>query len=161
MVRKERSLTLEEALHVVNTVLDHARAKGHRGIAVVITDKGGEILASARMTGLSPRVYKAAHRKSYTAAVFERDTASMVAFWNRQQARGNRGPTDWNDPMLTTLAGGYVICHGNRGGPFGSFDVIGGVGVAGGSRGDYSDDAIAEMAVQALGEGFRHRRDWG
>ncbi len=147
MVRKERSLTLEEALHVVNTVLDHAKAKGHRGIAVVVTDKGGEILASARMTGLSPRVYKAAHRKSYTAAVFERDTASMVAFWNRQQERGNRGPADWNDPMLTTLAGGYTVTHDG--------EPVGGIGVAGGDS-QISDQEWAGIALGALGEGFGH-----
>ena len=40
-------------------------------------------------------------------------------------------------------------------------DVIGGLGVAGGDEsGELSDVAIAEVAINALGDGFRHRRGW-
>ncbi len=153
-------LSLAEAQSMVDAVLQYVRAGGHRGIAVVVVDKRGRIITGARTDGMAPRYWDAAHRKAYTAAVFERDTAGVIDFWAAQEKQGHRGPHDWNDPMLTTLPGGYVICHGHRGGPFGGFDVVGGVGVAGGSRGDYSDDAIAEVAVQALGEGFRHRHGW-
>ena len=38
-------------------------------------------------------------------------------------------------------------------------DVVGGVGVAGGNQ-QFSDEAFAELAIEALGEGFRHRVDW-
>jgi len=44
-----------------------------------------------------------------------------------------------------------VVCHGK--------DVVGGIGVAGGNQ-HISDEAFAELAVEALGEGFRHRVDW-
>ena len=154
-------LSLEDAQTMVNAAVEYTKAGRQRGVAVVVVDKTGRIIAGARMNGLAPRYFDAAHRKAYTAAAFERDTAGVIDFWAAQEKEGHRGPHDWNDPMATTLPGGYVVCHGERGGPFGSFDVVGGVGVAGGgASGEFSDEAIAEVAVQALGEGFRHRRGW-
>jgi len=102
---EERRLSLEEADRVIATAFDASRAAGPRGIAVVVTDKYGEIIAGARMDGLAPRYFKAAHRKSYTAAVFERDTADVMHFWQRQESLGHRGPSDWNDSMFHDAAG--------------------------------------------------------
>jgi uncharacterized protein GlcG (DUF336 family) len=39
------------------------------------------------------------------------------------------------------------------------WDVVGGVGVAGDDD-ETHENGVAEVAIQALGEGFRHRRDW-
>jgi glc operon protein GlcG len=154
-------LSLEEAQAMVQAVVEYVKAGRHRGVAVVVVDKTGRIIASARMDGMAARYIDAAHRKAYTSAVFERDTAGVIDFWTAQEKQGHRGPHDWNDPMATTLPGGYVVCHGHQGGPFGSFDVIGGVGVAGGGEsGEFSDDAIAEVAIGSLGPEFRHRRGW-
>ena len=154
-------LALDDAQKMVNAAVDYVKAGGHRGIAVAVVDKTGRIISGARMDGMAPRYFDAAHRKAYTAAVFERDTAGVIDFWAAQEKHGHRGPHDWNDPMATTLPGGYVVCHGHQGGPFGGMDVIGGVGVAGGEgSGTFSDDAIAEVAIAALGAGFRHRRGW-
>lgn len=150
MVLRQRTLSMEEALNVVTTVVSHAKAHHHRGVAVVVTDKGGEIIAEARMTGLAPRVLKAAQRKCYSAAVFERDTSGLMKFWARQEERGHRGPHDWNDPMLTTLPGGYVVRYGD--------EVVGAIGVAGGG-GAISDWEFADVAFGALGEGFSHREE--
>jgi uncharacterized protein GlcG (DUF336 family) len=147
---RQKTLGLEEALSVVNTVVSHAKAQNHRGVAVVVTDKFGEILASARMTGLAPRALKAAHRKCYSAAVFERDTSALMDFWTRQEARGHRGPHDWNDPMLTTLPGGHVVMQGD--------EVVGAIAVAGGD-GQIGDWEFAGIAFQALGDGFSHRQE--
>jgi uncharacterized protein GlcG (DUF336 family) len=145
---KQRTLSLDEALAVVNGVIGHAKANNHRGVAVVVTDKYGEILASARMSGLSARVLKAAHRKCYTAAVMERDTSMMAEFLTRQESRGHRALHDWNDPMLTTLPGGYTVVQGDH--------VVGAVAVAGGDQ-QISDWQFADIAFSALGEGFTHR----
>jgi uncharacterized protein GlcG (DUF336 family) len=154
-------LSLEDAQKMVSAAVDYVKRGGYRGVAVVVVDKTGRIIAGARMDGLAARYWDAAHRKAYTGAAFERDTAGVIDFWAAQEKQGHRGPHDWNDPMATTLPGGYVVCHGQRGGPFGSLDVVGGVGVAGGGEsGDYSDEAIAEVAIKALGDGFRHRRGW-
>jgi uncharacterized protein GlcG (DUF336 family) len=96
------------------------------------------------------RYFRAAHRKAYTAAVMERDTSAVMEFWNGQQAAGMRGPSDWNDPMLTSLHGG--ICVTYKG------EIVGGIGAAGGSGGEAnspsSDWGIAEAGLAALGEGY-------
>ena len=147
----QKRLDLGEALHVVNAVVNHAKQANHRGIAVVVVDKGGEIIASARMDGMHPRHIKAAHRKAYTGAAFERDTSGVIQFWKMQEERGHRGPSDWNDSMLTTLPGGYVVVQGK--------DVVGGIGVSGGNQ-EVSDEEFAEIAIKALGDGFRHREGW-
>lgn len=146
-----KTLSLEEAMRVVNTVIDAAKEADHKGIAVCVVDKTGAVIASARMDGKAARFWKAAERKAYTAAVFERDTSGVIKFWDMQAKSGHRGPSDWNDPMLTTLPGGLCVCHGA--------DVVGGIGVAGGNA-QISDWAFAEIAIGALGEGFRHREDW-
>lgn len=147
----QKTLSLEQALDVVNTAIQAAKDADHRGIAVCVVDKASEIIASARMNGLHPRYAKAAHRKAYTAAVFERDTNGVIKFWDQQAKQGHRGPADWNDPMLSTLPGGIVVCRGQ--------DVVGGIGCAGGNQ-QISDWEFADIALGALGEGYRHRIDW-
>ena len=118
-----KTLGLEEAQRVIDAVIAYAREIDHPGIAVCVVDKGGEIIALARMDGKAARFTRAAHRKAYTGAIFERDTKGVIKFWDGQAKQGHRGPTDWNDTMITTLPGGYVVCHGK--------DVVGGVGELG------------------------------
>ena len=146
-----KTLSLEDAQRAVDAVIKAAKEANHQGMAVCVVDKAGEIIALARMDGKAARFWKVAHRKAYTGAIFERDTSGVIKFWDQQAKKGHRGPSDWNDTMITTLPGGYVVCHGK--------DVVGGVGVAGGNA-QISDEDFAEIAVQALGEGFRHREDW-
>ncbi len=146
-----KTLSLGEAQHMIETVLKAAREANHRGIAACVVDKAGDLIATARMDGLAARFGKAAHRKAYTSAIFERDTAGVIKFWNGQQEHGHRGFTDWNDSMLTTLPGGFCVLHGKL--------VVGGFGVAGGNT-QIDDVAFAEMGIKALGDGFRHRIDW-
>jgi uncharacterized protein GlcG (DUF336 family) len=152
------TLGLEEALQAVTAAIRAAENVGSRaprtwpGIAVTVVDKEGELVAGARMDGMAPRFFKAAHRKAYTAAVMERDTAGVMDFWNRQEAAGHRGPHDWNDPMLTTLPGGYVVKHGTK--------IVGAIGVSGGSSGEYDDEYFADIAMKALGDDFRHTLTW-
>ena len=144
----QRSLGLDDALRVINTVVDDAKKKSWR-IAVVVVDRTGELIACARMDGRAARFIKAAHRKAYTAAVFEMDTRGVVNFWKRQEAEGHRGPADWNDPMLTTLPGGLCVVHEGK--------VVGAVAVAGGGGGAGTTDwEFAEVAFRALGPGFTH-----
>ncbi len=144
----QRSLGLDDAQRVIDAVIADAKAKGRR-IAVAVVDRSGELIACARMDGRAPRFIKAAHRKAYSAAVFEMDTSGIVKFWNRQEAEGHRGPADWNDPMLTTLAGGICVVHDGK--------VVGAVAVAGGGGSEGTTDwDFAEVAFRALGPGFTH-----
>jgi uncharacterized protein GlcG (DUF336 family) len=151
---EKTTLGLDEGLCVVEAVIAAARSAPDRtwpGVSVAVVDKEGELVAGARMDGMAARFWRAAHRKAYTAAVMERDTAGVMEFWNRQQSQGHRGPHDWNDPMLTTLPGGYVVRYGTK--------IVGGIGISGGS-GKHDDDHFAEIAVVALGAGFRHTCGW-
>ncbi len=144
----QHSLGLDDAHRVITAVIEDARKKNRR-IAVVVVDRTGEIIASARMDGRAARFIKAAHRKAYTAAVFEMDTSGVIKFWNRQEQEGHRGPHDWNDPMITTLAGGVCVVHEGK--------VVGAIGVSGGGGDPGARDwDFAEVAFQALGPGFIH-----
>lgn len=144
----QRSLGLEDGLRVVNTVIEYAKAHNWR-VAVVVLDNRGEHIASARMDGRHPRFYKAAYRKAYSAATFEMDTDGIIKFWDRQAEHGHRGPSDWNDPMLSTLPGGVCVVHDGK--------VVGAVAVAGGgSDPGVGDWDFAEVAFKALGPGFTH-----
>lgn len=144
------SLGLDEAQRVIDAIVAFVRQASYRGVAVVVVDKGGDVIAAVRTDGMAGRYFKSAHRKAYTAAVFERDTAAVRQFWHEQQSRGHQGPADWNDSMLTTLPGGLDVVRGQ--------ESVGGIGVAGGGiSGDFSDEALALRGLAALGEGFRHR----
>ena len=150
-----KTLGLAEATRVIEATSAAALAVTTRtwpGVAIVVVDKFGQIIAAARMDGMAARFLHAAHRKAYTAAVMERDTSGVIEFWNHQEQEGHRGPHDWNDSMLTTLPGGFVVRHGRS--------IVGGIGVSGGTVSPYSDNDFAEIALAALGEGFRHTPDW-
>jgi uncharacterized protein GlcG (DUF336 family) len=145
-----KTLSLQEALKVVNAAVDYATAKEHTGIAVVVVDKNAEIIAAAKMDNRSSRYFKAALRKAYSAAVFERDTSAIVEFHAQMEGQGYRGPSDWNDSMLTTLPGGYVVMEGD--------EVLGAIAVAGGGGSPETTDwAIADVAFAALGDKYHHK----
>jgi uncharacterized protein GlcG (DUF336 family) len=146
---KLKTLSLDDALRVINTVVNHAKEHDHVGVAVVIMDKNAEIIAAAKMDNRSSRYFKAALRKCYSAAVFERDTSQVVELHQRLDAENHRGPMEWNDTMLTTLPGGYVVCDEED-------NVLGAVSVAGGG-GKISDWEFADIAFAALGPGYHHR----
>jgi uncharacterized protein GlcG (DUF336 family) len=152
-------LGLEEGQKMIEAAMKYTKANDLPPMAIVVADKAGKIIASARMNGASPRYIDAAHRKAYTAAIFERDTLGLIEFWGNQERQGHRGPHDWNDRMFTSLPGGLVVCHGQRGGNLGTWDVVGGIGVAGDDEKAH-EGAVASAGLEALGEGFRHRGDW-
>jgi glc operon protein GlcG len=147
----QRSLSLEEAQRAISAVVEYARHKSWH-ICVVVVDRTGELIACARMDGRSARFLKAAHRKAYTAAVFEMDTNGVMKFWKRQEDEGHRGPHDWNDSMMTTLPGGLCVVYEGK--------VVGAIAVSGGGAtgagGGTSDWDFAEVAFRALGDGFTH-----
>lgn len=146
----QRSLDFEDGMRVINAVTQAAKEKNWR-VAVVVVDRVGEIVAAVRMDGRAARFFKAAHRKAYSAAVFEMDTDGIIKFWDRQGKEGHRGPSDWNDSMLTTLPGGLCVVHDGK--VVGAVAVAGGGGPPGNGTGDWD---FAEIAFKALGPGFTH-----
>jgi uncharacterized protein GlcG (DUF336 family) len=151
-VIEQKTLGLSEAQTVIDAVMAECKRVGHPALAICVVDKQAELIAFVRMDGRSQRFGKAAHRKAYSAAVFERDTEGIITFWARQEAEGHRGPNDWGDPMLTTLPGGYVVRYNG--------EIVGALSVAGGASGDAdtppSDRYFAEIGVRSLGDGYTH-----
>src|SRR5690242_12249096 len=101
-----RTLSLAQAMAIIKKAVDYATEKDHIGIACVVMNRDAEVIASAKMDNRSSRFYKAAYRKAYSAAVFERDTSAIVDFHEASMQHGHRGPREWNDTMLTTLPAG-------------------------------------------------------
>src|SRR5918992_56020 len=110
MTIEYRVLSLDEAQRMIEAAMAYVRTEGLPPMAIVVVDKAGKMIAGARMDGVAARYVDAAHRKAYSAAVFERDTAGIIDFWDNQARQGHKGPADWNDPMVTTLPGGFVVC---------------------------------------------------
>ncbi len=147
---KQRTLSLQQALQIIGAAVDYATAQDHVGIACVVMNKDAEVIASGKMDNRSSRFYKAAYRKAYSAAVFERDTSAIVDLHEASMQEGHRGPREWNDTMLTTLPAGYVIMQGD--------EVLGSMAVSGGGGSpETSDLAIADIAFAALGDAYHHK----
>jgi uncharacterized protein GlcG (DUF336 family) len=151
MPRDYNNLSMEEAQSLVTAAIEHVRREGLPPMAVVVVDRAGQILSASRMNGVHPRYIKAAHRKAYTGAIFERSGPGVNEMWSRQETEGHKGPSDWNDSMLTTLPGGLAILDGEGQ----RAQVVGGIGVAGDE--DTDEAAIAEVAVKSLGSAFGYR----
>jgi uncharacterized protein GlcG (DUF336 family) len=151
MPRDYHTLSLAEAHKLIETAIAHVEAQGLPPMAIVVVDRAGQVIASSRMDGLHPRYVKAAHRKAYTGAIFERSPRGMNDMWTRQEGEGHRGPSDWNDSMLTTMPGGFCILNDDGG----RAEVVGGIGVAGTDQPD--EVTVAEAALKALGEHFSFR----
>ena len=116
---------------MIAAAVDYIKANNLPPMCLWVCDKAGVTVASMRMDGTAARYVHAAHRKAYSSAVFERDTAGIIDFWEGQAKSGHQREADWNDPMVTTLPGGYCVCNGRRGGNLQMWDVIGGFGSAG------------------------------
>jgi uncharacterized protein GlcG (DUF336 family) len=149
MLRRKK-LTLDEAMAVISAVFAHAKAHDRPGVACVVVDGNGDVVAGATMDGRAARVYKSALRKAYSSAKFEHDTSWILELHGQMESKGYGGPYDWDDPVFTTLAGGFVVVDEEE-------NVLGGIGVGGGSGGDFSDLAFAKIGLAALGQSYHHR----
>jgi uncharacterized protein GlcG (DUF336 family) len=153
-VLRHKTLTLDEAMRVITAVVAHAKKIEHIGVCCCVVDKQGELIAGVKMDNRVPRFFKAAHRKAYSAAKFERDTSAVIDLHRTSEATGRYGPYDWDDPMLTSLPGGYVVVDAEE-------NVLGAISVAGGTGGEGSDWAFIKIGFAALGEGYHHRPGLG
>ena len=151
MPRDYNTLDLEEAEQLVRTAVEHIKSQGLPPMAVVVVDRAGQIISGSRMNGVHPRYFLAAHRKAYTGAIFERSPSGMNQWWTRQECEGHKGPSDWNDSMLTTLPGGLCVLNDSSG----KVEVVGGIGIAGDEETD--EEGIAAAAIKALGGNFSYR----
>lgn len=127
------SLTLTKAQHVLTRALEAARAQGVE-VAVVVVDRAGRPVVSARTDGTGFMSMAAAERKAATAANFGQPTQVMADFASKDALIAG---ALHNAPDVLILPGGMPIP--------GDDTHVGAVGIAGGH---YSQDhALAAYAV--------------
>lgn len=137
-----RSISLDLAQRAVSAAVAHAEATSRR-VCVAVVDRGGHLIASARMDGAPFQSIRLAEAKAYSVAGNGRATHD---FW------------EWikDDPWLVHNVGqveGLVVLGG--GVPIVvDGELVGAVGVSGESNMD-EDRGIAEMAASAALGGAR------
>jgi uncharacterized protein GlcG (DUF336 family) len=126
-------MTLEQALAIVNAVVDEASGP----VSVFVADDHGEVVAAATMDGAAPDTRLNAQRKAYTAARSDaRSTAELA-----ENVRDNPAELASFDPRFTFFRGGVAAFEGEL--------RVGAVGVSG-LPGD-EDDALARQALTRAG----------
>lgn len=132
----DMSLTLaEQLLGQVRRLADEHDVR----LAAVVVDRGGNLVAAARMDGAQLGATSLATDKAYTAAAFGHPTSA----WISSSAPG--GP-DWG--LGSTLGGRAIVFPG--GVPvFSNGELVGGLGVSGAAS--VVDERCAAGAVDAAG----------
>ncbi len=120
----------------LRAIIEAARAAAYP-VAVAIVDSHGNLIAAQRSEGCRPRWMRASLRKSYTAAVMDRDTDNF----HDEIVRRAISLVDYGDPMFTSLPGGLVVTA-----PSG--ETIAGIGVTGPTKG--RDEEFARVGIPIL-----------
>ena len=130
------ALTLAKAEGIIKGACQKAAELGIK-VAVAVVDSGGHLMALSRMDGAAIITSDMARDKAFTSAVFRADTQVMSQFLGQvpffaagPQVAGGR---------LVPLGGGVPMLDGN--------DVIGAVGVGGGTPEQDADCAKAGISA--------------
>ncbi len=127
-------IDLATARRVLDSAVELAAAQG-AVVAVVVVDRGGHIVTSARMDGMSFVMTDVARRKATLASAMALPTGAVADMAGADPLLLGAFT---GSPDVLALGGGAPIM--GPGGP------VGGIGVAGGHY--TSDQAIADKAVQ-------------
>lgn len=134
-------VTADMSLGVAQGLLAGVQAEAtRRGVrlAVAVVDRGGNIVASARMDHAQLGAASLAHDKAVTAVSFGHPTAA----WSRSSAPGG---SDWG--LAHTLGGRAIVFPG--GVPvYCGHELIGGLGVSGAAA--EVDEACAEAGLSSV-----------
>ncbi|WNV86939.1 heme-binding protein [Umezawaea sp. Da 62-37] len=129
------SISRAAAVALVEAVREAARGIGF-GVAVAVTDPGGHLRAFERTDDVPFLPAEVAVDKAWTAVAFRTPTH----VWNDYVADPRIAPLQ-HHPRVVAVGGGYpVVLDG---------EVIGGLGVSGGTYAQ--DQEAAEAALAALG----------
>ena len=136
IARSRNTIVSEAALAAVEAAVAHGRASGKAVVAAVV-DAGGDLMACLRADGAFSASVGIAQDKAYTAAVFgaSTDDLSSALIANPVLHAGIAGR-----PRVLLFGGGLPIFEGA--------EVVGGIGVSGGSEDD--DRACAKAGLEAL-----------
>jgi uncharacterized protein GlcG (DUF336 family) len=135
-----RQIGLDLALRLIDGVRAAAAREG-LVVAVAVADRGGNAVASARMDGAALGAMTLAVDKAYTAVLWEVPTGEFMA-------STQPGGVDWG---FNTTTGGRVVVYAGGLPIVAGGDLVGGLGVSGGTG--EQDEACARAALTAAGLG--------
>jgi uncharacterized protein GlcG (DUF336 family) len=132
----------EVSLATAQALVTAAGAEAGRlglAVSVVVADRGGELVAAARMDGAPLGSLRLAADKAYTAAVWRMPSGEL-------RLSSQPGGDDWG---ITSTADGRIVVYDGGVPLLVDGDLAGAIGVSGGT-GD-QDLACAQAAVAAAG----------
>ncbi|MFQ5879623.1 MAG: heme-binding protein [Dehalococcoidia bacterium] len=127
------ALTLEQAGKIIQGARGKAAELGIT-VTIAVVDAGGHLVALSRMDGARFPTTDIARGKAFTAAAFQRESAQMG-----QNPFFATGP-ELGGRRVVPLGGGIPIRQGDQ--------VVGGVGVSGGTSDQDVECAQAGLAQQ-------------
>ena len=130
-------VTLRDAKRVLEAAEKKAAEIG-QPMNIAVVDGGGNLVAFARMDGAWLGSIQIAQKKAWTSRAFAIETKTLSKF--AQPGADFYGIHVTNDGV-TIFAGGVPLKRGK--------DVVGGIGVSGGSG--EQDQAVAEAGARAVG----------
>jgi len=133
-----REIGLEKALALLGHVREAAAREG-LAVAAAVCDRGGNAVASARMDGAALGAMALAVDKAYTAVLWQVPTGEFMQ-------STQPGGVDWG---FNTTTGGRVVVYAGGLPIFARSELVGGLGVSGGTG--EQDEACARAALGAEG----------
>ncbi len=137
-LRQYREIGVDAALGLIAHVRAEAARQG-LAVAAAVADRGGNAVASARMDGAALGAMALAVDKAYTAVLWQVPTGD---FMSSTQPGGD----DWG---FNTTTGGRVVVYAGGLPIFAGGELVGGLGVSGGTGAQ--DEACARAALAAGG----------
>jgi uncharacterized protein GlcG (DUF336 family) len=135
-----RQIGIEPALRLIDEVRAEAARRGLL-VAAAVADRGGNPVASARMDGAPLGAMTLAVDKAYTAVLWEVPTGEFMS-------STQPGGADWG---FNTTTGGRVVVYAGGLPIAAAGELLGGLGVSGGTG--EQDEACARAALAAAGLG--------
>jgi uncharacterized protein GlcG (DUF336 family) len=135
-----RQIGIEPALRLLDEVRAEAARQGLL-VAAAVADRGGNPVASARMDGAALGAMTLAVDKAYTAVLWEVPTGEFMS-------STQPGGADWG---FNTTTGGRVVVYAGGLPIVADGELLGGLGVSGGTG--EQDEACARAALTATGLG--------
>jgi glc operon protein GlcG len=133
-----QEVSLDQALAWLAAVRDEAGREG-LAVAAAVVDRGGHIVASARMDGSPLGAMVLAVDKAYTAVLWQMPTGEFME-------STQPGGADWG---FTSTSGGRIVVYAGGLPLFAGDGLIGAVGVSGGTG--EQDEACAKAAMATAG----------
>jgi uncharacterized protein GlcG (DUF336 family) len=133
-----QEVSLDQALALLAAVREEAGRQG-LAVAAAVADRGGHVIASARMDGSPLGAMVLALDKAYTAVLWQTPTGEFME-------STQPGGADWG---FTSTSGGRIVVYAGGLPLFAGDGLIGALGVSGGTG--EQDEACAKAAIAAAG----------